>query len=497
MIILVAFQVILKYYMYLFKIFHFEIYLILVDFKKPKKILEGGNMKNKKIFIILLAFIMVFSILAACSNEKTDDTSSTSDNSTTNSNDSNEGKESKDEVRVITAMMSQSRNTEGFQKMVKKLEDEENIKLDIQIIPDDQYHNLLQLKLNTGEAPDLIDYNAPAIFGLADAESQLMDLTSQTWTSNLINPSNVTYNDKVYAFPFSELAGFQAIVYNEQVFDDNNIEVPSDWDGVLAACETLKAAGVTPFLVPKDLWVPQIWMTSGYSRALGQDKAKEFADNLLANEDGFTNHPELAQVLDTYFEIHKLGYVNEDYLTATIDKGYGQVASGEIAMLFGSTGMVNSLLTANPDAKINMMNPKMPYEDKNLLSTANYTVSFSVNKSTENLDVIEKIFNLWATPEYGDLYFAERPGYPAFAEINGGELPSYVVNLYKDFIETGKTVPEMNALLTPLQPLYNSVLWVYYADAPAKGTTGEEVLAMFQKDVAKLLTENDYPGWEE
>ena len=65
--------------------------------------------------------------------------------------------------------------------------------MDLQIVPDDQYNNLLQMKINSGEAPDMIDYNLPAIYGLIDPETYLADLSDEEWVGNLKNPDVVTH----------------------------------------------------------------------------------------------------------------------------------------------------------------------------------------------------------------------------------------------------------------------------------------------------------------
>ena len=59
-------------------------------------------------------------------------------------------------------MVMQSRNYTGLQKMVAKLAEDENITIDFQVIPDDQFDNILKMKVNSGEAPDIIALQFPA-----------------------------------------------------------------------------------------------------------------------------------------------------------------------------------------------------------------------------------------------------------------------------------------------------------------------------------------------
>ena len=52
-----------------------------------------------------------------------------------------------------------------------------------------------------------------------------------------------------------------SVIYNKEIFAEHGIEVPTTWDELIAACETLKAAGVTPFYATfKEPWtIGQGW----------------------------------------------------------------------------------------------------------------------------------------------------------------------------------------------------------------------------------------------
>ena len=53
--------------------------------------------------------------------------------------------------------------------------------------------------------------------------------------------------------PFSVAAA--SVIYNKRIFADNDLEVPTTWDELLAVCETLKGADVTPIYGT----FPEIW----------------------------------------------------------------------------------------------------------------------------------------------------------------------------------------------------------------------------------------------
>lgn len=56
--------------------------------------------------------------------------------------------------------------------------------------------------------------------------------------------SAFVYNDKYYGIPLYLDAKFMG--YSKKIFADLGIEVPTDLDGLLASCDTIKAAGITP-----------------------------------------------------------------------------------------------------------------------------------------------------------------------------------------------------------------------------------------------------------
>ena len=403
------------------------------------------------------------------------------------------------EERRVSAMVMQSRNYPGLGKMITKLKEEENITVDLQVVPVDQYDNLLKMKLGSGECPDMIDYSVPQLYGLIDAPKYLADLTGEAWTSRLVNPDISTHDDgKIYSFTFKSFNGIQGMIYNKKVLEENGItnlpKTPEEFDQM---CETLKAAGVTPILLPSDTWVPQIWMTSGFSRAFGSDeKSYEFADAVLSNQAKLTDYPELAQVIDNYLSNFTKGYVNEDYLTVSYDSCLERLSKGEGAMLYGTSLMVGTIEGTFPDAQIGMFNMPADFDKNDVMGAVYNSIGFSAYKDSKNLDTVKEIFNLWSTPEYCNLWFEENAGFPAFPDVDGGKMNEEVLKLYQEYLDSGKLVEEMNPILNDLQPLFSSTLWVYYLEAPSKGKMdGQALLERFQGDVDKYMKEKQAPGF--
>ena len=165
-------------------------------------------------------------------------------------------------------------------------------------------------------------------------------------------PELTEYNGKHYGYCFEASNGFQGLIYNKDVFEANGIEeLPKTLDEFYAVCDQLKAADIVPIAIPSDTWVPQIWMTSGMSRALGTVEAcEDFADKILTNQAKFNDYPEMAAVVDEYLDLFEKGYVNEDFMTVSYDEILGRLASGEIAMRYGDPDIHRGILSGcKPD----------------------------------------------------------------------------------------------------------------------------------------------------
>ena len=461
-------------------------------------------MRNRKWTALMLAGVMSLSLMACGENavNSSEEPSGEPVQEATGNETEDGGDETKEpsgEKVELTGMVQQSRWYSGLQNMVDKLAEQENIHIEFEVIPDDQYDNLMKMRLNSHEAPDLIVYQFADLFASVNPE-EFVPLDDEAWMAKVQAPELTEYNGKHYGYCFEASNGFQGLIYNKDVFEANGItELPKTLDEFYAVCDKLKASGIVPVAIPSDTWVPQIWMTSGMSRALGTvDKCEDFADKILTNQAKFHDYPEMAAVVDEYLDLFKKGYVNEDFMTVSYDEILGRLASGEIAMIYGATEILTSIEESYPDANLTIFNPPVGYDDKDVLAYLPTAMGIAVNKDTENLDTIRKVFDLWSTPEYGDVYFQSRPGFPNIEGINGNQaaMNPDIPKIYNEYMSQGRVVAQMNQYIDTLQPLFGNTLWVYFLEAPSKGNMdGAAVMERFQEDVDKFMKEKGAEGW--
>lgn len=465
----------------------------------------------KKLLSVAMAFVLTFGLAACGGNEKspqteapkkteapTEEKKTEAEKTEAPQKETEKESEAPKEAVTITMLIQQSRNFEGLQEMIAKLESDENIKIDAQVVPDNEALNMIKMKLNSGEAPDLIDYNVPAIYDIVDPEANFADMSGEEWTKKLIIPANVTNktDGKIYGFPFLSVPGTHGFIYNKEVFDKAGVEAePKTWDELLAACEKIKAAGITPIFMPQDSWVPQILMTDNFAKILGPEGAQDFADKVMKNETKWTEHEEFTKVIDTYLALYTAGYINDNFTSATYDDAIAAVANGEAAMHFNGDFFGASVMQANAEAKIGMF-PLSMFGENEVVSENMSSAGFVAYKNSKNLDTVKKVLNLWATPEYANLYFKDRPAFPAFEGVDGGPVPAYLENINEEYIKTGKAIPEFNYYVMDLNALCESTLYVYYVEAPYKGNMdGKQIMEKFQKDFEQFMVDQDKPGF--
>ncbi|MFI3169703.1 MAG: extracellular solute-binding protein [Faecalibacterium sp.] len=452
---------------------------------------------NRRDFLKVAGVTVAAAGIAACSSDSsTTTTTTTSTASTTTASDSDEK-----EYRELTGAVMQTRNWSGLQLMIEKLAEEENIHIDMTVIEDEQYDNYIKMRVTSGESCDLIDYNQPTICGLfVPCENYLADLSDEDWVANLAAPDNLKWTDgKIYGFPFNSIAGMQGMIYNKSVFEAAGITAePTTKDEFDEVCDKLVAAGYPAILMPSDTWVPQIWMTAGYAQSMGTiDAASDFATALTSNQDKFTNHPEFAEVIDDYGSNFTKGYVNDDWLTVEHSECIRRLGEGEAGMYYqNAVSIVSSIQTSYPETDLGVfMYPSDFNPDRNISVTSN-SAGFSVNVSSDKIDLAKEVLNIWAQPEYADLYYTDgNDGFPALTTSDGGSLADVTVAVYDEYVTGGKYVKEMNNHLVDLQSLYSGTLWIYYQQVGQGKMDGTTLLETFQKDVESYLTEMQFEGY--
>ena len=207
---------------------------------------------------------------------------------------------------------------------------------------------------------------------------------------------------------------------------------PKTYAEFIAILERIQAADsdVVPlFMSDRDNWTTQIFMTVGYSFALG-DRAEEVYGAIMDNELKFQDVPEFEGILNDYLTLIERELVNPNHLSATYDDAIAAVASGRAAMIYNGEWTISSLEAEG--ASIGAF--PIPWTDKDLLSTGAYATGYFVPSAGDNVELALEVLNAIAQPEYLGIFFAENPAFPGLAGIDGGDLNTDVKTMVESYL---------------------------------------------------------------
>ena len=117
----------------------------------------------------------------------------------------------------------------------------------------------------------------------------------------------MTIGGKQWGIPYTYYQW--GVYYRKDIFEANGISVPTTWDEFVAACATLKAAGVTPITIGSKY----LWTTAGVFDYLNlRTNGYEFHMALTKGEIPYTD-PRVHAVFDKWDELVKPGYFLENH----------------------------------------------------------------------------------------------------------------------------------------------------------------------------------------
>lgn len=305
----------------------------------------------------------------------------------------------------------------------KKFEEETGIKIDMQVIPDDQYVNVLKTKLNTGEAPDIFMVSGGVGAYKFEPQKYFADLSGEEWVSRYAEyaKQGTTIDGKVMGLMTWNVDGW-GILYNKAKYDELGLKVPTTKDEFYKNCDALLAAGIVPiYETGKDTWHWGIWLSSYGPYAASKNPG--LYEALNNNSKKFADVPEFEQFLNEFKEIYDKGYLGQNSLANPWDAAYEQLGTGKAAGYLGYQSYQNEVMEKYPDSKADQweMFP-IPIAGNNMYSHSaggNMRVAY---KDSKNLEYVKQFFNFLTREDNLKLFYEGRPDLqsnPSFTDVPG------------------------------------------------------------------------------
>ncbi|MBC5627839.1 extracellular solute-binding protein [Clostridium sp. NSJ-6] len=270
-------------------------------------------LKTKKVLAAIIAATMVATVFTGCGS------SSTGDSGTgTGTETGNDTKVEKVTLNTVSMFGGTDPNAEVYQEINKEfMAANENITIeDNSQSSDEEWKAKVATDFASGNEPDVIQFFTDAtanaivatdkLMAVEDIKKEYPDYAKDTLPAAL---DAVTNTDGIQrAIPTTGY--WEGLFCNKDLFDQYNIELPTDWASLETAIKTFKENGIIPFAVSLNN-VPHYFV--------------EYLMLYSAGEESYTSVPEIAPAewtkgLETFKTLRDMGAFPED--TDTVDEAY-------------------------------------------------------------------------------------------------------------------------------------------------------------------------------
>lgn len=363
-----------------------------------------------------------------------------------------------------------------LQDLAEQYEEKTGVKIDFQISPDAQWRDLLKVKLDSGEAPDIycVDADPLSLYSRIRPDENAVDLTEEEFTGRMADYAKecVTYDGKVYGIRFAE-PKLNFYNYNKKIFSDLGLEPPTTYEEFKAVCQTIKDAGITPiFEATQSAWHQAVPLC--VSGAYYESLEPGLYEALNNNEKDIKDVEIMLTVLKQMNEFAELGFYGEDYLSNTAESDVTEFGEGRVAMTIAAQGFGAKVADSYPEMENNVGIFQIPFGDSDVLGINASSGAYFINAKGEHVEEALEFFRFLAEPEnlqyrqdnnpeeMGLCWPEITPEYPE--EINeyidslksGTVLQVGVKYIDPQFMDIGKDIEAMyTGAMTPEQVMEN------------------------------------------
>lgn len=391
------------------------------------------------------------------------------------------------EMVTLTFMLPQTHFKPFLKEAIQRFEEEQKLcKIEVQVIPDNQWVNMVKVKAFTHETPDIIRIDKGLMLQIGAERFVELD-ESEPWMARVI-PSEIELkriDGKNYGLPVSSNSSI-GIVYNQQLFTEYGLEVPKTMEEMWQVCERFRQEGVTPlYASDKDSWTIQTWFTS----AAPQLAPEGTWDKLMTNRLWWSDVPEFGQILADMAELRARGYTNANHMMATYASAVEAMAGGQVAMYVSGHFFVNDVLAVNPEIEIGMTT--MVYADK--LTAIQGQGMFGIFQKSDHVELAKAFLDWFSQAENMDI-FTEGWGYGPLFKDQTRQLPPWLETLNKDYFHPGKLVFHVDSQLVGVDFVD---FWSCQQELVGGQLSVEEALQKWDEAYSRQMKDRKMAGWGE
>lgn len=380
---------------------------------------------------------------------------------------------------------------EDFNEMIAAFEAENP---DIKVVQNQvgDSETLIRTLLVKDRTPDVITLNGNGNFGkLAEAgvfydfsDEPVLQTISPGVQDILADLGN--YGDEVNSLGYVNNAN--GIIYNQDIFEAEDLEIPETWDELIALCDTLEERGITPFATSlAENWTPMpSW--NGIGAYYAQDG---FFDEMRAEGDTVgpdspvsfeKNFPEAMERQAELFQ-----YSQEGYRGASYDDSTSLFAQGGAAMMLQGIWALSPVKAVNPDINAGIFPYPVPENPDDRMLVSGVDVAVTMARNTPHKEEALRFIDFMFRPDVIEKFAAAQTMVPS---VEGAQLSDDpALQSIAPYFDAGKITGFIDHQVPTAIPLTGVVQQYLYDDnlQGALGTLDNE----WRKVAARTITTNE------
>ena len=368
-----------------------------------------------------------------------------------------------------------------FNELISEYNSSQN---DVEVVLDSSSN--LQAGFLRGNPPDLglLNYNMEmARFMERGALSDLSDMPEADRilpeVQELVD-QYATYPGRTSVLPYSVMAA--SVIYNKDIFAQQGVEVPQTYDELIAACDKLTAAGITPFYGTFQApWtVAQGWFDYTVG---GQVDVSEFYDeiNSLGTDVGPDSPVSFEKTLAEPVEAMKMlanKYANADAASKTYGDGNLAFAKGEAAMYLQGPWAFGEIAKSSPDLNLGTFPLPMTDNPDDLQVRVNIDLAAWIPEASKNKEGARAFLSYLFDQDVMDQYNAAQLGYGT--TVDAAPVTDPRILGMKEYYDNAEFYQGPSQAIPPTIPAQN------YLQGIALGGDVESALRTLDGDWARL-----------
>lgn len=287
------------------------------------------------------------------------------------------------------------------------------------------------------------------------------------------------YEGRTSVIPYSVTAA--SVIYNQQIFAEHDLEVPTTWEQLLEVCRTLQDAGVTPIYGTfADAWT----ITQGlfdYSVG-GMVDVRGFYDAM--HEIGADVGPDSEVSFQrTFLEpltrvVELLPFHNEDAASRGYGDGNTAMGRGEAAMYLQGPWAIAEIDRAETDVELATFPLPMTDDPADLRIRVNIDLSLWIPETAAEPEGARDLLTYFMTPELQNEY---NEAFLAFGTTNDAPpVEDPRIASMQPYYDEGAFY------MGPSQFIPRTITYENYLQSIAYGADPETILARMDDDWARL-----------